>query len=148
MFDPSDFLTIARELSDSARKRGRGPAALRTAFGRVYYALYLLVREELATRYRIHHRHLPHGAVFTHLQSPRAGRHVRELGRDLQRMYRLRQAADYELAPNPVAQGQLADAGLAGSLIEIAERRAKALPRLDFAPVVPLLDPGGGHLHT
>lgn len=143
MFDPAEFLTVARRLAEAGPHLGAPPARLRTAFGRVYYALYLLVREELSRRYRIPHRHLPHGAVYTHLQSPRASGRVRELGRDLQRMYRLRQTADYELAPDAEANRQLEDVALVGSLIHLAETQAKALPQLDFAPVVALLHPLG-----
>jgi hypothetical protein len=144
MFDPAEFLTIARELAEAGPRAGTTPARLRTAFGRVYYALYLLVREELTRRYSIPYRHLPHGAVYTHLQSPRVSGRVRELGRDLQRMYRLRQKADYELAPDATVKGELEDAELVGSLARLAEERAKALPQLDFSPILPLLLPFGG----
>ena len=144
MFDPAEFLTVAHGLTEAGPQPEAAVARLRTAFGRVYYALYLLVREELSRRHRIPYRHLPHGAVYTHLQSPRASGRVRELGRDLQRMYRLRQTADYELAPDPVAKGQLEDARLVDLLIHLATEQAKALPQLDFSPIVALLDPHGG----
>jgi hypothetical protein len=119
----------------------RSPARLRTAFGRTYYALYLLVRKEISTRYHVAHRYLPHGALYTHRQSVHAHKHVRELGRELQRMYTLRQKADYELGPDPTVQGQLDDPDLVRSLIDRVEVLAQTLPRLDFAPVVPLFRP-------
>jgi len=140
MFDPTDFLTVARDLGASDRA-ATTPARLRTAFGRAYYALFLLVREEISSRHHIHYRRLPHGAVYTHLQSPRAGQEVRELGRELQRMYTLRQNADYELAPNLVVKGQLEDVELLGSLINRTRKLAAILHQLDFSPVVPLFRP-------
>lgn len=145
MFDPTDFLSVARDLTGSERlSAARMPlrsAYLRTAFGRAYYALYLLVRAELSARHNIPYRRLPHGAVYTHLQSARASKHVRELGRDLQRMYTLRQKADYDVAPDAGVKWQLEDADLIDALIDRAEQLAATLPRLDFSPIVPLFRP-------
>src|SRR4051812_40040099 len=117
------------------------PARLRTGFGRAYYALFLLVRTEISVRYQVPYRRLQHGALFTHLQSVRASKHLRGLGRELQRMYTLRQKADYELAPDPNVKGQLNDPDLVEGLVDRVERLTKTLPRLDFASVVPLLRP-------
>jgi len=145
VFDPADFLTVARELtarqSRGAMVPAASPARLRTGFGRAYYALFLLVRTEISVRYQVPYRRLQHGALFTHLQSVRASKHLRGLGRELQRMYTLRQKADYELAPDPNVKGQLEDPDLLDALIDRAEELAATLPQLDFSPVIPLLDP-------
>src|SRR5215218_9914836 len=74
-------------------------ARVRTALGRAYYALYLLVRAEIARRHGVSLRSLQHGAMYTRLQSPRASDEVRQLGLDLQLLYTHRQMADYELDP-------------------------------------------------
>jgi hypothetical protein len=143
MFDPADFLVVARDLAVRGRSVAEprvvpSAAYLRTAFGRAYYALYLLVRSEIARRHGINHRHLPHGALYTHLQSSRASGRVRELGRELQRMYEFRQKADYDLAPGARMTAQLEDTNLLNSLINRADEFAAELPHLDFSPVVPL----------
>src|SRR6185503_17345435 len=100
---------------------------LRTAFGRAYYGLFLLVRTEISVHYRVPYRRLQHGALYTHLQSSAAGKHLRELGRELQRMDTFRQQADYELAPDPRVKSQLEDAELLNALIDRAEELATTL---------------------
>lgn len=80
MFDPAEFLAVARGLVDERAPadafRGARRARVRTAYGRAYYALYLLVRTELAHRHRILPRRLHYGAVYTHLQSSLADHQV------------------------------------------------------------------------
>lgn len=141
MFEPAQFLVVARWLVSEHAPWGADAARLRTAYGRVYYALYLLVRTELERRHHLERRWLQHGAVYTHLQSPRAGEQVRTLGRELQRMYTLRQKADYELDLPPEWKVQMEDEALATDLIAAAASWATRLPHLDFSPVVPLLNP-------
>jgi hypothetical protein len=146
MFPPADFLRVALELAIDARRQPLADARsarVRTALGRTYYALYLLVRAEIARRHGIPVRHLQHGLVYTRLQSPLAGDGVRALGRDLERLYTLRQKADYELDPDLLWKEQLDDAVGAEALAHRAWELASALPQLDFSPIVPLLDPRG-----
>jgi len=145
VFEPAQFLTVARglviERGLANAFRGTGAARVRTAYGRAYYALYLLVRNEIERRHHVRPRWLHHGAVYTHLQSPRAGEQVRSLGRELQRMYTLRQKADYELDLLPEWEAQMEDEELAADLIAAAASWVARLPALDFSPVIPLLDP-------
>lgn len=81
--------------------------------------------------------------MYTRLQSPLASDEVRNLGRNLEWMYTLRQKADYELDPGGPWREHLADEVQALALAQLAMELAVLLPRLDFAPVVPLLKPGG-----
>jgi hypothetical protein len=145
VFDPVEFLAVARGLIDErgsgAEFRDTRAARVRTAYGRAYYALYLLVREELVHRHHILPRQLHHGAVYTNLQSPRAASPVRQLGRELQRLYTLRQKADYELAPDAGWEAQLENERAAAKLVALAADWAASQPRLDFSPVVPLFRP-------
>jgi uncharacterized protein (UPF0332 family) len=143
MFEPAQFFVVARWLVSEHALRGAAAARVRTAYGRAYYALYLLVRAELERRHHIEPRWLQHGAVYTHLQSPRAGEQVRSLGRELQRMYTLRQKADYELDLPAEWEARMEDEALAADLVAAAASWAARLPHLDFSPVVPLLDPRG-----
>jgi hypothetical protein len=145
VFEATEFLVVARgllsdETSSTAFREARA-ARVRTAYGRAYYALYLLVTVELRRRHQIDPRRLQHGAVYSKLQSPRADDEVRQLGRELERMYRLRQQADYELAPRPEWQAQLENARSAKKVVDLAADWAASLPRLDFSPVVPLFRP-------
>jgi hypothetical protein len=115
VFDPVDFILLARRLSADFATPGEVPhtlssARVRAAYGRAYYGLYLSVRAVIANRHRVDHRKLKHGAVYTHLQSPRAAKEVQRVGRELQRLYTLRQKADYELAPTDPWRGHLDDA--------------------------------------
>ena len=147
MFDPVDFIRLARQLSADPAATSAiaatipSSARVRTAYGRAYYGLYLTVRSEIATRHGIHHRKLNHGAVYTHLQNSKAPKRVRRVGRELQRLYTLRQTADYELAPSYPWRGYLEDADLAATLATRALVLSRMVPHLDFSPVVSLFDP-------
>ncbi|HVG43377.1 MAG TPA: hypothetical protein VM890_01565 [Longimicrobium sp.] len=143
MFDPVEFILLARRLSADAPASGEVPAIssstrVRAAYGRAYYGLYLGVRTEIVNRYRVNQRKLNHGALYTHLQSPRAATEVKSVGRELQRLYTLRQKADYELAPTDPWRGHLDDAVLATTLAEQALVLSRMLPRLDFSSVISL----------
>ena len=125
MFDPVDFILLARRLSADSAASGEVPrtlssARVRAAYGRAYYGLYLAVRTAIANRHPIDRRKLNHGALYTHLQHSRAGQEVQRVGRELQRLYTLRQKADYELAPTDPWRGHLDDAVLAVTLAEQA----------------------------
>ncbi|MFL5540809.1 MAG: hypothetical protein ACJ8J0_17590 [Longimicrobiaceae bacterium] len=143
MFEPAQFFLVARWLVSEHAPREAEAARVRAAYGRAYYALYLLVRTELERRHHIRPRWLQHGAVYTHLQSPRAGEQVRSLGRELQRLYTLRQKADYALELPPEWEARMEDEALAADIVAAATTWAARLPLLDFSSVVPLLDPRG-----
>jgi hypothetical protein len=146
VFPPAEFLRLATRLIDDARREPlseSNAARVRTALGRAYYALYLLVRTEIMRRHGVPVRSLQHGAMYTRLQSPRASDEVRQLGRDLQLLYTLRQKADYELDPAPSWKRQLEDPGGAEALVRRARELAGTISRLDFSPIVSLLDPRG-----
>jgi hypothetical protein len=143
VFDPVDFIILARRLSADPSVFGTAPALsssarVRAAYGRAYYGLYLSVRLAIQNRHGVRQRKLSHGALYTHLQSPRAAKDVQRVGRELQRLYILRQKADYELAPADPWRGHLDDAVLATTLAERALALSRIVPRLDFSSVIPL----------
>lgn len=147
-FEPIAFLHLAQHLvgpgaATLSSSAAVSEARVRTTLGRTYYALYLLVRREISRRYGVLHRHLQHGTVYIRLQSPLASDEVRRLGRSLEWMYTLRQKADYELDPAASWREHLTDELRAFGLAQLAMEFAALLPRLDFSPVVPLLQPGG-----
>ena len=148
MFPPTSFIHLAHQLVTSGA--GEPPsspemiaARVRTALGRSYYAVYLLVRAEISRRHGIAPRHLQHGAVYTRLQSSTANDDVRRLGRKLEWMYTLRQKADYELDPDSPWREHLHDVEGAEAIALTALELAQAIPQLDFSPVAALLDPHG-----
>jgi hypothetical protein len=143
MFDPVEFIVLAGQLAAGSATVGaaaspHSSARVRTAYSRAYYGLYLTVRGEIASRHGLHHRQLNHGALYTHLQSPRASKSVRRLGRELQRLYTLRQTADYELAPREPWRTDLDNVNLAATLALRALALSRTVRQLDFSPVVPL----------
>ena len=87
--DPLDFLTLARELGCRPDE-----AALRTAVGRAYYALFLLARERLG---------IPLTTPDVHSQLARVLRgqpgYWKTAG-DLRVLRALRNVADYQLLPD------------------------------------------------
>jgi hypothetical protein len=111
---------------------------VRTAYGRADYGLYLTVRSEIMRRHGLHQKKLNHGALYTHLQSSRASKRVRRVGFELQRLYALRQSADYELAPSHPWRSHLEDADLAATLATRALALSRTVSQLDFSPVVTL----------
>lgn len=133
MFDPAEFIDLASRLAMDP-----GDSRVRAAYGRAYYGLYLSVRRAISDRHRVHHRRLTHGALYSHLQSPRATKAVRRLGRELERLYTLRQKADYDLAPGEPWRGHLEDHRLAATLAARALTLSRTVPQLDFSSVVPL----------
>jgi len=146
VFPPASFLHLAHQLATAGDAEAPpspevSAARVRTALGRSYYALYLLVREEISRRHGVSRRWLQHGTVYTRLQSTLASDEVRRLGRNLEWMYTLRQKADYELDPDPLWREHLEDAAGAAALARNALELAGTLPRLDFTPVAPLFAP-------
>ena len=91
-FDPMMFLQLADELATDTADE----AALRTAIGRAYYAVFLLARAQTS----IQGRHQAHHRVREEL-SPRSSRLAALLGT----MSSIRLVADYDLQPsNPQIQ--------------------------------------------
>lgn len=133
MFDPAEFIHLAGQLASDP-----GSARVRAAYGRAYYGLYLSVRREIAGRHRIHRRRLTHGVLYSYLQSPRATTEVRRLGQELERLYALRQEADYELAPEEPWRRHMEDHRLAATRAARALTLSRSLPGLDFSSVIPL----------
>ena len=83
-FDPQEFLRVA----DSLVSQDTSEASLRTAVGRIYYAVFLTARETLGVRGRSH----IHGRVIGELR-----RRDRYAGGQLERLEGLRVVADYQL---------------------------------------------------
>jgi uncharacterized protein (UPF0332 family) len=138
VLDPADFLHVANELVAGSRSEALTPARVRTAVGRAYYAVFLLIRAELSRRHRVPLRRIQHGSVYTHLQSPRAGDELRHAGRELERLYAARQKADYDLAPDAFWRRHVEDPSAARILLRSAGKLAQAIPRLDLSPIAPL----------
>jgi uncharacterized protein (UPF0332 family) len=86
--DPHDFLTLARELAGQNDEQGR----LRTAVGRAYYALFLIAREKT----HIMAKRETHEKVIQALKKTPGYRPTAD---QLDKLRRLREVADYELAP-------------------------------------------------
>lgn len=88
MFDPLLWIGVADELA-----AGRGEAHLRTAIGRVYYALFVKTRDELESASLLRPRgdDSDHRAVVARLQLRRGNAAL-----ILSRLRRERNASDYE----------------------------------------------------
>ena len=138
-FDPATFIQVARDLSRQARGAPAPirSARIRTAYGRLYYGLFLAVREELARRHFISPRRVRHD-LASRLQHSALGRQARELGREMQRLYNLRRQADYEISPPPLVSAELEDAANAEVLAGRALEFVKVIPHLDLTPIVHL----------
>jgi uncharacterized protein (UPF0332 family) len=140
--DPSEFAVLSLQLANGDLHRpqlGRVSSEecrVRTAYGRAYYALFLAIRAEIARRHGVPTRRMPHGALYTHLQHTAAGPSVRRLGRELERLYALRQKADYDLAPEASWVGTLQDRQYAELLTKQALDRMSGMSELDFSPIV------------
>ena len=83
-FDPEEFLRVA----DSLVLQDTSEASLRTAVGRIYYAVFLTARETLG----VSGRNRIHGRVIGELR-----RRDRYAGGQLERLEGLRVVADYQL---------------------------------------------------
>jgi len=144
-FEPEEFLSVAIEIC--AKARALSPeiyateAWVRTAVGRAYYGLYLIVRSAITDRHRISAQRLSHGALCSHLQNSRVRREARAIGRHLEYLYSWRRRADYELTLEPHWQRRLSDPDAVMAVTMEAERLARTVHRLDFAPIVHLFDP-------
>jgi hypothetical protein len=63
---------------------------------------------------------------------------LRDLGRELERLYVLRQKADYELALSPDWQRQIEDPEFASVAAARIDRLSRRIHYLDFTPIVHL----------
>jgi uncharacterized protein (UPF0332 family) len=143
MFDPVEFAFLARQLAAGDLSATAEPAAsreaqLRAAFGRAYYSVFLVVRSILLRRHHVRSEWVDHGCLYQHLQHSRAGEHLNHLGREIERLYRLRQKADYELEPTADWQRRLTSPALADFLASQAIGLTFAVEDLDFTPVAHL----------
>ena len=140
IFDPVSYLHLADELaSESARSNaGTRAARIRTAYGRLYYGLFLSIREAIVARHGVPPRRVEHGALISHLQHSTLDGAVRKLGREMQKLYSLRRQADYELAPAPQVRAQLEDAVSARILAREVMRFVRQIPHMDFTPIAHL----------
>ena len=86
-FDPLEFLDLARSLGQTSNDE----ASLRTAVGRVYYALFLVARSRIATTVI---GKAVHAEVIKHVKQ-----RDRSAGDQLATLRRFRNVADYELMP-------------------------------------------------
>src|SRR5712692_2335973 len=91
-FDPDEFLVIARELVSQGDNEGR----LRTAVSRAYYSSMLKARALL----HVQDKRDVGGKVIGQLRRSRV---LRAAGEQLEKLLRLRRAADYELVPEDAA---------------------------------------------
>jgi hypothetical protein len=145
VFDPVEFAVLARQLASGrlhAALDGVGTSPecrLRTAVGRAYYALYLSTRSAIARRHGIPERRITHGLLYTCLQYARMSGGLRLLGHELQRLYTLRQKADYEVAASARWDARIGDPKYVDMIAKQAISTARALEKLDFEPVAALL---------
>jgi len=143
MFAPTDFFDLAHELSST----GQNPvtsrlrnARVRTAFGRTYYGLYLLVRAAIAARHGTASRCAGSGtATSTRISRARNCGWMRgRLGVISSICTNFAGKRDYEMEPRGVWEEKLADSALATMTVAEARRFANTIPALDFTPVVHL----------
>jgi hypothetical protein len=86
-FNPLEFLRLAREMGAASSE-----AELRAAVGRAYYALFLVTREKL----KVTGNRNIHARVVEKLRNHPG---FRSTGDQLDRLKRLRVAADYQMLP-------------------------------------------------
>ncbi len=112
-FNPHEFAQLAVELAESTTNESR----LRTAVSRIYYAVLWVARERTGTRAR----------ARIHEETYRALRHVegwRATSEQLNKLRRLRNAADYEPVPdNPLERNWQYNWTTAHNLAEAILRR-------------------------
>jgi uncharacterized protein (UPF0332 family) len=139
MFAPEEFIHLARELAASTGDNRSSAARARTAIGRTYYGLFLLVRSILAHRYKVHVRRVGHGTLIRRLQHSSVRGNLRELGRELERLYTFRQKADYEMSPAPDWRAQIEDPSFAALEAARVLAYVERVRAFDFEPVAQLL---------
>ena len=138
MFAPEEFIHLARELARRKQSGGSEAARARTAHGRLYYGLFLTIRSILVHRHGLPSHTVKHGDLYRHLQHSTIQGALRELGRELEWLYSLRQKADYDLALSRGWQGKVENADFAAVAAARALALAQNVPQLDFAPIIPL----------
>jgi len=139
MFEPSEFMEMAHELARGELRAVSPAVRARTACGRMYYGLYLIVRRILMERHGLSSRQLRHGPLYNRLQHSSVHGALRNLGRDMERLYSLRQKADYELDPGSAWLEEIETPALARVHATRVADLARKVPALDFTEVVSLL---------
>jgi hypothetical protein len=81
-------------------------------------------------------RRVAHGALYTYLQSASVAADVRRLDRELERLYALRQKADYETSPPPDLEKVLRNPAYVDWLATQALDRMALLDQMDFSPIL------------
>ena len=89
LFDPLDFLDLARELGN----RNQDEASLRTAVGRTYYALFIVARDKLGFTAK---KRAVHTLVTKELKKRKGYRSTAD---QFAALKRLRHTADYQMIP-------------------------------------------------
>src|SRR5262249_55097509 len=126
VFSPEEFIHLAGEIARGTGLTGSSAGRARTAYGRAYYGLFLIVRSILVHRHGIPVRRIEHGPLHMRLQHSTIRGELRDLGRELQRLYSLRRTADYEIAPPHQWRRRVEDPGIAavaaGQALKFARR--------------------------
>lgn len=139
MFVPEEFITFAGEVARAPALAGSPAVRARTAYGRIYYGLFLMVRAILVQRYGVPVRRVEHGRLFMRLQHSTIRGDLRDLGREMERLYSFRQQADYAVAPVRDVREMIEDPAIAAVVAGQTLTLAKRVPQFDFAPVAHLL---------
>jgi hypothetical protein len=139
MFEPVQFIDLAHELARGELRAASPATRARTAYGRLYYGLFLTVRRILMERHGLSSRQVRHGPLYRWLQHSSVHAPLRKLGRDMERLYALRQKADYELDAAPSWLAEIENPELARVHATRVADLARTVPALDFTSVVPLL---------
>jgi hypothetical protein len=103
-FDPNEFAALAAELSEPGRKPQE--AHIRAAFGRAYYAAFLVAREALKSIGHMVPQSNAHWYVRAQLLNSKGNKAIVNLGQRLGELHDDRKDADYELGkPRRQKQG-------------------------------------------
>lgn len=139
-FDARQFFAVAESLvSDARREDGLREARLRTAYGRLYYGLYLIVRDMLIRKHGVPAPRLGHGALSGFLQHSRLADDVRKIGRELERLYALRRVSDYVLDLDGTTRRSLENPDVARGDVTRATATAGMVEKVDLGPAARLL---------
>ena len=139
MFVPEEFITFASEVAHASSLAGSPAVRARTAYGRMYYGLFLIIRAILVQRHGVPVRRVEHGRLFMRLQHSTIRGDLRDLGRELERLYSFRQQADYVVAPTGNVREMIEDPAIAAVVAGQTLTLANRVAQFDFAPLVGLL---------
>jgi uncharacterized protein (UPF0332 family) len=141
-FDPQQFGILGQELANGNLAADPGGSAAspeaqtRTAFGRAYYCLFLAVRAVLTSKYHVPAKRVEHGLLYNTLQSSSLDARVRAIGKELERLYKFRRHADYEMELDPKDAERISNRELAALTARQAGAYAGELDSLDFSPII------------